>query len=169
MDVLVSFIVLILLIPVAYGAVIGAPLIFAPKKAIRIMIKEANIKNNEIVYDLGAGTGRLIVMAKKEFLKNIYGIEIALIIWLIGKINLFVNKVKISNLKLGNFYKSDFGNIDIFLCFLTPKAMKKLKNKFETETKKGSRIISYAFEINGWKPKKIIKEKGIASIFVYEI
>jgi len=47
--------------------------------------------------------------------------------------------------------------------------MKKLKNKFETETKKGSRIISYAFEINGWKPKKIIKEKGIASIFVYEI
>jgi len=46
--------------------------------------------------------------------------------------------------------------------------MEKLKNKFETEAKKGSRIISYAFPINGFKPLKIIKEKNLASIFVYK-
>jgi len=72
MDVLIFFIVFILIIPVAYASVVGAPFIFTPKKAIRIMIKEADIKDNEIVYDLGAGTGRLVVMAKKEFFKKIF-------------------------------------------------------------------------------------------------
>lgn len=167
--VLIYFIILICLLPVAYGAIIGAPLLFVKKSGAKIMLSEASVKDGEVVYDLGAGTGRMIIMAKKDFNKNIKGIEIAPLIWLIGKLNLLFRGIDTKQLQLGNFYNLDFRKADVFFCFLTPKAMEKLKSKFINEAKKGSRIISYAFEIKDWQPKKVIREPNIPPIFIYEI
>ena len=169
MDLFLILILIAAVIPVSYAAIIGAPPVPAKKQEALVMLREAGIKNGDVVFDLGAQTGRLIIMARKEFSKNICGIEFAPVLWLMGIFNLAAHKISPSLLKFGNFYNLDFGAVDVFFCFLTPKAMAKLKPKFEAEAKKGSRIISLAFEISGWTPKKIVRKNNLAPVFVYEV
>ncbi|MEK7465148.1 MAG: hypothetical protein AAB631_00005 [Patescibacteria group bacterium] len=162
-------ILFVLILPVAVAAVIGAPPVWTPLRAVRAMIKNTGMKPGDVAYDLGAGIGRFIVLGKKEFGLDIKGVEYAFVLCWIGKLNLLLQSISPKRLIRRNFYTMDFGNADIFFCFLMPRALARLKGKFEREAKLGARIVCYAFEIPGWKPSCVVKEKGIASIRVYEI
>jgi type I restriction-modification system DNA methylase subunit len=167
MELIIFIFLLLLLIPFVYSGFIGAPFALTKKKVALIMIKEAALTEGDIAYDLGAGTGRFIILSNKIFSKNIYGIELVPFLCFIGKINLFINGINPSSLKFGNFYNMDFCRINKYFCFTMPKTMDILKTKFEKEAPKGALIISNAFKISGWKPEKIIKETGLPPIFVY--
>jgi len=53
---------------------------------------------------------------------------------------------------------------------MLPKTLAKFQKKFDKELKKGTKVVSYAFHIGSWKPKKIIPKRGkISKIFIYEI
>lgn len=160
---------LVFILPVAVAAVIGAPPVWTPRRAVRAMIKNSGIKQGDAAYDLGAGIGRFIVLGKKEFGLDIKGVEYVFVIRWIGKLNLLMNGISPKRLTRGNFYAMPFGGTDAFFCFLMPKALTRLKEKFEHEAKYGARIVCYAFEIPGWKPLRVVKEKGVAPIRIYEI
>ena len=132
------------------------------------MIQTARLKPGEIAYDLGAGTGKFIFIGKKEFNLDIRGIELPPVVWLLGRINLRAHGISDPVLERGNFFKKDLRDVGVCFAFLTPKTLTKLKTKFERELKKGARVISYAFPVEEWKPKHVIKEKGIGAIYVYE-
>lgn len=160
---------LVILIPIAVAAVIGAPPVWVPKKAAKIMIRESGLKPEEVGYDLGAGIGRVVAIGRREFGLNVVGVEYAPILRWIGKLNLLLQKISPRYLKRGNFYTMDFKNIDVFFCFLMPKALLRLRIKWEQEAKKGAHVITYAMEVPGWKPVQIIKEEGLGSVYVYKI
>ena len=85
-----------------------------------------------------------------------------------AKINLWFHKIK-NTIYIENFYKQDLSHADIIFCFLTPPTMLKLRDKFEKELKPGTKIISYAFHIEGWQPKKIIQNGYPGKVFLYKI
>ena len=52
----------------------------------------------------------------------------------------------------------------------TEQLKAKLKYKLEKELKPGTRVISYAFPIEGWQPKLISKPKPTeVTIYLYKI
>ncbi|MEK6909759.1 MAG: SAM-dependent methyltransferase, partial [Candidatus Aenigmatarchaeota archaeon] len=54
-----------------------------PKDTIRKMLKLAQVKKNDSVYDLGSGDGRAVIIAAKEFHAKAVGIEKnRLLVWL---------------------------------------------------------------------------------------
>jgi hypothetical protein len=161
--------VLFVYLPLLYGDFIGAPFVAINKRAARVMLRAAGLKDEDIAYDLGAGTGRILIIAKKDFKKKIYGIEVAPLLLLLGRLNLLLHRMSPSQLKLGNFFKMDFKNTNVFFCYLMPKVMNKLAPKFKTEAKKGTLVISYAFKIESWEPKRIIHEPGLSAVYVYEV
>ena len=134
------------------------------------MMKIAGVKPGEIVYDLGAGDGRIVIIAANEFGANATGFEIAVLPYLLGCIKIILKGLRgKARLKYNNFFTYDLSQADVICTFLTPPAMKKLKPKFEKETKSGCRIVSYAFSIPGWQPKEKNKpNEKTTAIYLYQ-
>lgn len=140
-----------------------------PKNTIRKMLKLANVKKNDLVYDLGSGDGRALIIAAKEFGARTVGIEknrllVLLSRWLIRK-NKLQEKIKIIH---GNIFKKNLSKADVILMYLSHKLTQKLKQKFEKELKDRTRIVSASHPIVDWKEIKKIRTGHFYS-YLYKI
>ncbi len=142
-----------LFLPLVYSSIIAAPPVPTKAGDVRRMIGLGEIKPTDTVYDLGAGDGRLILGAA-EFSdsERIIGYELSPVHVLICKIKILLSgqSDRIS-IRMNNFYTANLSDADVVFCFLNPFALEKLRPKFESELKKGSRVVSYSFQIEGWK------------------
>ena len=131
------------------------------KKVTRAMCRLAKVGEKDIVYDLGSGDGTVLITAAKEFGAKGVGIEIdvlrAFISTLVIRINRAVDRVTI---KRKNFFDEDISKASVIFVYLVPKALGRLLPKFKKELKKGTRIVSYRYEIN-LPLKKYDKENNI--------
>lgn len=145
--------------------IFGAPYVKTSFENAEKMFDLAKIKPGERFYDLGCGDGRLLFMAESKFKARAYGFEIAPLPYFLAQIKKFFKRSKVK-IYFKNFMKEDLSKADVVFCFLMPKPMQKLRIKFEKELKKDTRIVSNAFAILGWKPKKIIYNKK-TPLFLY--
>jgi len=146
-----------------------APLIPLPKDTIRKMLKLAKVGKGDVVYDLGSGDGRVLIIAAKEFHAKAVGIEKNRLMdlfsrWIITK-NKLQNRIKIIR---GDIFKENLRDADIVLMYLSHKLTQKLKSKFEKELKKGTRIVSASHHVVGWKEIKKLRTGHFYS-YLYKI
>ncbi|MDX9893343.1 MAG: hypothetical protein RB292_02915 [Patescibacteria group bacterium] len=153
----------------AWGGILAAPWVPLWKKDVVRMLTLAETKPGELVYDLGAGDGRMLIIAAKQFQAKAVGFEIAVLPYLLGYIKIILNGLRSKvSLKYRNFFKIDLSQADVILTFLTPPAMEKLKPKLQQEIKPTCRVVSYAFKIPGWEPVKIDKpDNSSAAVYLY--
>lgn len=148
----------------------GGPFVPTPKKAVIKILKHANIKKGEILYDIGAGDGRFLNYAEKLYGAKATGFEIDPFVYSLARFKqIFFNwKGKIIR---GNFRNYSLKDADIIICYMLPDTLKKYQEKFDKELKKDCRIISYTFHIGDWKPFKTIpkdKKTGIKKLYIYK-
>lgn len=119
------------------------------KKTARAMCKLAKVTKEDEVYDLGSGEGTALLIAAKEFGAKGVGVEIDPVRFLFSKFilktNGLSNKVTI---KRGNLFSQDISKASVIFVYLVPKTLERLLPKFKNELKKGTRIISYRYEMN---------------------
>lgn len=136
------------------------------KKTARAICKLAEISEKDIVYDLGCGDGTLIIAAAKEYGAKSVGIEIDPLRYIIVKIRIIFNNLsKKVNVRRKNFFHEDLSSATVIVVYLVPKALGLLLPKFQKELKKGTRIVSYRYEIN----LPIVKKDQKNKLFLYEI
>lgn len=153
----------------ALGGILAAPWVPLWQKDIKRMLKLAEIKPGETLYDLGAGDGRIIIAAARNFGAKAVGYEIAFLPYLFGWVKILISGQKgKARLLCRNFFAADLSRADVICAFLTPRAMLKLKPKLEIEAKAGCRIISFAFAVPGWQPFLADKpNQKSATVYVY--
>jgi len=166
---LIFIFIIFIAILTCYSAAVGAPFFPTPARLIKKAFEEAGLKNGDKIYDLGSGTGKALIIAEKYFDAISIGYELSPVIYVISKINLFLRGAKKSRVIFGDFYNQNISDADIVFIFLMPRSIEKLKSKFEKELRRNAKVISYAFSVNGWNPKKIIQEKKSQVMFIYEI
>ena len=133
-----------------------APFVASPLPVIRRMLVLAELKPGEILYDLGAGDGRAVIMAAQEFGARAVGVELredlakkALqTVYQLG----LQDRVTILH---SNLFDVDISPADVVFLYLTTSANEKVKPKLEAELKPGARVVSHDYEIIGWKPLKV--------------
>lgn len=141
----------------AWAGFSAAPWVPLRKIDVHRMIALAHIQPGERVVDLGAGDGRLLFAAAKAQ-GHALGFEISVLPYLWTKTRLALSGMgRAAQVRFADFYAYNLKDTDVILAFLTPMAMEKLKSKFEKELKTGARVVSYAFSIPGWTPKRIDK------------
>ena len=119
------------------------------KKTARAAFKLANLSKKDVVYELGSGGATALVVAAKDFGAKGVGIEIEPFRFLISKFTVWrIGQNKKIKLVRGNFYKEDLSNATVLYVYLVPKTLNRLIPKFKKELKKGTRIVSYKYEIN---------------------
>jgi predicted RNA methylase len=133
-----------------------APFVPSPVPVIQFMLKLADLMAGEVLFDLGAGDGRTVVMAAKAFGARAVGVELRedLAKKALGTIHEsgLSNRVTIVN---GDMFSVNLTSADVVFLYLTTSANEKIRPKLEHDLKKGVRVVSHDYEIVGWKPVKV--------------
>jgi tRNA A58 N-methylase Trm61 len=120
------------------------------------MLLMAGLKPGEVFFDLGAGDGRTVIMAAKDFGARAVGVELRedLVKKALGTVyeEGLQDRITIVN---GDMFNVDLTSADVIFLYLTTSANEKVKPKLEAELKRGVRIVSHDYEIVGWKPLKV--------------
>jgi cyclopropane fatty-acyl-phospholipid synthase-like methyltransferase len=133
-----------------------APFVATPLPVVKQMLTLAEIKPGDIIYDLGCGDGRVVIMAAQDFGAQGIGVEMRedLAKQAMGKISDLglEGRVKIVH---GDMFKVDISQANVITLYLTTSANDKVKPKLEAELKPGTRVVSHDYEILGWRPIKV--------------
>ena len=134
---------------------------------IRKALQLVDLKSGETLYDLGAGDGRVLLIAAKEFGAKVVGIEIGpvqcVLIWLKIVGSGLRSRVQI---KLKNFYRTDLRKADVVFIYGTSREVVKLTPYLKNQLKPGSRVVSISADFPEWEPTVLDEEQ---LIFGYEM
>lgn len=159
-----SFALLIIFLTLAF--VTGAPFVRSTKKATDAMIRLAQIKRGEKVYDLGSGDGTLLFRTAALGATAI-GLEINPFLVLWTKLGIIASgKQKIIFALWRNFWMTDFSDADIVFVYLLPWRMETLEKLLKTQCKPGTRIVSNSFIFPTLKPTGHDSEAHVYSFTV---
>ncbi|MGB9683593.1 MAG: SAM-dependent methyltransferase [Candidatus Bathyarchaeales archaeon] len=120
------------------------------------MLILAQLKPGEVFFDLGAGDGRTVIMAAKDFGARAVGVELREDLAKRALSTVYEeglqDRVTIVN---GDMFNVDLTSADVIFLYLTTSANEKIKPKLEVELRTGARVVSHDYEIVGWKPLKV--------------
>jgi predicted RNA methylase len=133
-----------------------APFVATPTSVVRQMLILADLKPGEVLYDLGSGDGRAIIMAAKDFGATSVGVELRddlakRALDSIQELDL-AEKTRIIQ---KDIFTVNLSAANVVFLYLTTSANEKIKPKLEAELESGTRIVSHDYEILGWKPLKV--------------
>ena len=138
-----------------------APFVPSPPDVVTTMLQLADVKKDEMLFDLGCGDGRIIIEAAQKFGAKAVGVELN-----IGRYEECVRRIRESNLDgrvnviRGNLLNVDLRSADIVTLYLLPISNEEVRPKLERELKNGARVVSHNYPISKWKPNEIKEIKG---------
>jgi uncharacterized protein (TIGR03000 family) len=128
-----------------------------PQEAVNKMLEMADIKKGDVVYDLGCGDGRIVVTAAEKFGVKAVGFDIDPERVKDSKEN--VKKHHVENLVdiiEADIFALDLTGASVVALYLLPELNEKLMPQL-AKLKKGSRIVSHDFPMDGAKPVRTEK------------
>ena len=150
-----------------------APYVPTPWHVVDRMLDLVEVTEEDVVYDLGSGDGRILVRAAKAHGARGVGLEINrdLVVdarLAVGAANV-ENRVKIIE---QDIFEADLSPASVVTLFLMTSANRRLKPKLLEELRPGTRIACYKWEIPGWNPIKTatVEVSGAGQpIYMYEV
>jgi SAM-dependent methyltransferase len=129
---------------------------------VSAMLKLADVKKGDVVYDLGCGDGRVVIAAVKDYgAAHGVGIDID---------PQRITEAKENARKAGTGRRVEFRNQDLFeadispatvvMLYLWPEVNLRLRPKLLKDLKPGTRIVSHSHNMGDWKPEKETEAEG---------
>ncbi len=150
-----------------------APYVPSPEHIVHKMLEAARVKPNEVVYDLGSGDGRVLVIAARKFGARAVGVEISPRMVQAANENLRKNGVQEQARVIeGDLLETDLREADVITLYLLTSSNELLRPILEKQLKAGARVVSHDFEVRGWKPNRVEKVGAynrMHPIYVYEM
>lgn len=145
----------------------GLPWVPTKKARIRKGLEMAKLQSGELLYDLGAGDGRVLFLAAEEFGARAIGIEAAWMQYLytLGRIFLKGQQAQI-RVRRENFYQANLSDADVVFAFFTSREVSKIQDHLQKEMKPGSRLVAVSADFPLWKPVDFFEQE---LIFIYEM
>jgi precorrin-6B methylase 2 len=131
------------------------PFVPTTEPAVQAMLKLAELKKTDVLYDLGCGDGRIVVTAAKDFGARAVGIDINPV--RIGEAKENARKAGVEKLvrfEENDLFEADIHEATVVTLFLLPHINLKLRPKLLHDLKPGTRIVSNTFDMGDWKPEK---------------
>jgi SAM-dependent methyltransferase len=134
----------------------GKDVIWLPTgtELVSLMLKTANVTPKDLVYDLGAGDGKIAIAAAKEFGAKAVGIEYNKEMAAYAQRN--ANQSGVGHLvKIihGDIFVEDFSKATVVTLYLLPDLNLQLRPTI-LKMKPGTRVVSHAFTMGDWEPDK---------------
>jgi SAM-dependent methyltransferase len=123
-----------------------------PDAMVERMLMMAKTTSADLVYDLGAGDGRLPIVAAQKFGASAVGIEYDRDLAALARRNAeragVSGKVRIIQ---GDIFKEDFSRATVVTLYLLPDLNQQLRPQL-LAMKPGTRVVSHAWDMGEWEP-----------------
>jgi SAM-dependent methyltransferase len=128
-----------------------------PDAMVTRMLQAAKTTDRDLVYDLGAGEGRIPIAAAKQFGAAAVGIEYDAPLAALAKRNVqregLTGKVTIIQ---GDIFKEEFSKATVVTLYLLPDLNYQLRPTL-LRMKPGTRIVSHMWDMGEWEPDDAFK------------
>ena len=131
------------------------PFITTPADVVERMLVLAGTGPGDLVVDLGSGDGRIVITAARKF--GARGLGIELDEKLVEKSRENARRANVAgqvSFVHGDVLVSDIAKATVVTVYLLPSLIDRLQPRFVDELKPGTRIVSHAFSMVGWKPDR---------------
>ncbi len=153
---------------VAQEPKLDVPYVPTRPAVVNAMLKMADVKKGDVVYDLGCGDGRIVITAAKQYGATGKGFDIDPQRIKEANENAIragvSDKVSFTN---ANLFDTDLSEADVITLYLLPSVNMKLRPKL-LKLKPGTRIVSHAFTMGDWEPEKTETVDG-ATIYYWTV
>jgi SAM-dependent methyltransferase len=135
---------------------------FAPtsQPVVHEMLELARVTRDDVVYDLGSGDGRIVVLAAQTY--GARGVGIELDPKLVASSRQVAKDAglddKVTFIE-GDLFTADISAATIVTLYLSTSINRELEPKLRRELRPGTRIVSHQFPIGTWTPEKVVRSK----------
>ena len=132
-----------------------------PHNVVAQMLQLAQVRNGDVVYDLGCGDGRIVIAAVKE--KGARGVCVDIDPQRIREARAnaaaagVLDRIRFLDQDL---FATDIGEATVVVLFLWSEVNLKLRPKLWRELRRGTRVISYVHDMGDWEPQQTMTVQG---------
>lgn len=133
------------------------------------MLTLAKTTSSDVVYDLGSGDGRIVIMAAKKFGARGVGVEVDA--QLIKDATKNAQKAGVADrvsFRQEDLFKTDLSDATVVTLYLSNSINMRLRGILERQLKPGARVVSHRFPMGDWKPDAEVHLEG-TTVYVWTI
>ena len=134
------------------------------------MLKLARVGQDDVVYDLGSGDGRIVILAAQEYGAKGVGIELdpplVEVSRQVARDAQLDHKVTFIE---GDLFTADISKATVVTLFLSLTVNRQLEEKLRRELKPGTRVVSHQFPIGDWKPDETVRAPDGTDLFLWTV
>lgn len=131
------------------------------------VLKAAGLRDGQVFYELGSGDGRVIFLAEQLAKVQAVGFELTPWVHMTAKFHAWRKGSK-ARLLRQDFFATSWKDADVIYCYLYPPLMRSVEEKFLTETKPGSVLISRDFKLPNLQPVQEVVFDKKHNAFIYK-
>jgi len=151
-----------------------APYVASPEMIVEEMLRMANVVKDDVVYDLGSGDGRIVIMAAKMHGARGVGFEFDGVLVRPSTEN--ARRAGVAHLV--EFRQQDVLTVDlspatVVTIYLGQEANLKLRPAIQSALRPGARVVSHDFDMGDWRPeavRQLLDESGmVRTLYLWRI
>ena len=125
-----------------------------PLAVVNTLVEAANVKQGDVVYDLGCGDGRFLVAAARRGAVGLgFDLNQNLVEW--AAANALAERVNERvSFEVRDLFTADLSAASVVTLYLLPALNLKLRPKLWRELAVGARVVSNAFDMGDWAPDR---------------
>lgn len=133
------------------------------------MLRLARVTRDDVVYDLGSGDGRMLVIAAQKYGARGVGIEIdPRLVELSRQIAREGEVADRVTFIEGDLFTADISAATVVTLYLSASINRELEPKLKRELRRGTRIVSHQFPIGRWSPAETLRFENV-NLFLWSI
>jgi SAM-dependent methyltransferase len=144
-----------------------------PQHVVEEMVKLADVRPNDVVYDLGCGDGRIVITAVKQ--RGARGVCVDIDPQRIQESRDNAEQSEVSaRIQFLNqdLFDTYIGDATVVMLFLSQNVNLKLRPKLWRDLKPGVRVVSYVHDMADWTPKEarnVVGDHGPRKVFLWVV
>jgi SAM-dependent methyltransferase len=134
------------------------------------MLALAGVTKRDVVYDLGSGDGRIVILAAQKYGARGVGIELNRA--LVEASRQVAREGEVADRTVfseGDLFAADISGATVVTLYLSPGMNRELEPKLRRELKPGTRIVSHQFAIGRWPPDRTVRASDGTDLFLWVI
>jgi SAM-dependent methyltransferase len=137
-----------------------APFVPSPQPMIDTMLTVAGTTPSDLVYDLGSGTGDIVITAAGSFGAQATGIEIDEDLVALSAARLVEHSVvPRARILRGDFLEVDLAPATVVTLYQLPAVNDLLRPLLQAQLRPGARVVSLDFPVPGWEPRRVVTSR----------
>ena len=137
-----------------------------PDGVVDRMLRMAQVTTDDYLIDLGAGDGKIVIMAAQRFKVRGHGIEYNPD--MVDLSRCLAREAAVTGMTRfdqGDIFQSDFTQASVITMYLLPALNLRLRPVLFQKMKPGTRIVSHQFTMGDWQPDETSLVDGRSSYF----